>query len=253
LILLLAAALALPLIAPRPLKAADIGEVFASLPPEEARGLSSALRRDLLDRAHQGASGYSAPSPEGFWLEIHGDRSLTMYGSGSGPTVYKIFPLATGWTLAAICRSRQTQGPSSLVEPPHDSYLDLGLYLLSPAGDLMRAELYDYLPPISVLDFMTADTLTDPRAASDLAFIDQTFSDCLTCHASAQDPLALDILTVTSVNGHSCSHLLAQFKLLPLKWTGERFEKPYDRAAPREADRGPRAKPHGIYYHEIGQ
>ena len=140
-----------------------------------------------------------------------------------------------------------------MVEPPHDSYLDLSLYLISPVGDLHRAEIDDYFPPISVLDFMTADTLQDKGAARDLAWIDQSFSDGLTCHASAQDPLALDILTVTSVNGHSCAHLMAQFKLLPLKWNGERFSKPYDRAAPYIEPERPAPRPHGLYYHEVGK
>jgi hypothetical protein len=239
--------------APEAARAASAADVFLALPPEQARGLSTALRRDLLDRAHQGASGYSAPSPEGFWLEIHNDGALTLYGAGAGPAVYKTFALDAGWTLAVICRSRQTQGPASLAEPPHDSFLDLSLYLLSPAGDLMRAEIYDYLPPVSVLDFMTADTMEEPRAVADLAVIEQSFPDCLTCHASAQDPLALDILTVTSVNGHSCAHLLAQFKLLPLRWNGGRFTKPYDRAAPLEGSPEPEKPPHGIYYHEVGK
>ena len=233
--------------------AATAAEVLAMLPPEQVRGLSPALRRDLLDRAHQGASGYSAPSPEGNWLELHGENALTMYGSGAGPLVLKVFPASSGWTLAVICRSRQTQGPSSMVEPPHDSFLDLSLFILSPVGDLHRAEYADYLPPINVLDFMTAETIEDPGAVRDLAIIDESFADCLTCHASAQDPLALDILTVTSVNGHSCAHLLAQFKLLPLKWTGERFTKPYDRAAPFLPEKPPPEKPHGIYYHDVGK
>jgi hypothetical protein len=240
------------LMAPAAALAVGINDIFLMLPPEETRGLSSTLRRDLLDRAHQGASGYSAPSPEGFWLELHNDRALTMYGTGSGPIVYKAFPMRGDWNLVAVCRSRQTQGPSSLVEPPHDFPLDLTLSVLSPAGDLTRADFADYLPPISVLDFTTADTLLDRRAAGELAVIDRAFADCLTCHASAHDPLAMDILTVTSINGHSCAHHLAQFKLLPLKWEDGRFTKPYDRAAPRLDDLRRDQKPHGIYYREIG-
>ena len=156
------------------------------------------------------------------------------------------------WALVPVCRSRQTQGPSSLAEPPHDYPLDLTLRLLSPSGEFRRAEIADYLPPISVLDFTTADTMLDRRAASDLAVIAQFFGDCLTCHASAGDPLALDVLTVTSINGHSCAHHLAQFKLLPLKWEGDRFTKPYDRAAPRQDVRRPDPPPRGLYYHEDG-
>jgi hypothetical protein len=98
---------------------------------------------------------------------------------------------------------------------------------------------------------VTYDTLEDRQAVRDLEFINESFADCLTCHASTEDPLALDVFTVTSINGHSCAHLMAQFKLLPLKWEGDRFTKPYDRAAPR-VEYGPAPdKPKGLYYHEI--
>jgi hypothetical protein len=250
---LLLAALVLASLASSPAAAATAAEVFGLLPPEQTRGLSPALRGDLLARAHQGAAGYSSPSHEGYWVELHGQNALTLYGTGAGPVVVKVFQTNTGWTLAVVCRSRQTQGPSSMVEPPHDSYLDLSLHLISPVGDLMRADYADYFPPVNVLDFMTADTVLDQGAVRDLAWIDQSFSDCLTCHASKEDPIALDILTVTSVNGHSCAHLLAQFKLLPLKWNGERFIKPYDRAAPYIEDDRPPPPPHGIYYHDAGK
>jgi hypothetical protein len=99
------------------------------------------------------------------------------------------------------------------------------------------------------LDFVTAATLADRRAIRDLAVINQTFEQCLTCHASVLDPKALDILAVTTINGHSCLGFLPQFSLLPLTWNGEYFVKPHDRAAQPEDRRLPKPETkRGPYY-----
>ncbi|MDR2387158.1 MAG: hypothetical protein LBE80_06185, partial [Deltaproteobacteria bacterium] len=116
-----------------------------------------------------------------------------------------------------------------------------------------KVDLADYLPPISVYDFMTSDTVIDKKAVRDLQAIDSLFGDCLTCHSSVEDSSTIDIVTVTSINGHSCANLMPQFKLLPLRWLGDHFTKPYDRAALPIQDR-PKTEPqHGIYYHEPGK
>ncbi|MDR1487976.1 MAG: hypothetical protein LBT62_08325 [Deltaproteobacteria bacterium] len=232
---------------------AAITEIFLLIPPEQAKGLTSSIRRELLTLTGQGSSGYSAPSREGYWVEIHSDSAMTLFGISQAPVVYKTFPTNKGWQLLAICRSRQTHGPAKDWQIPHETPLDLVLYLISPTNDLIRAYTEDYLPKISVLDFVTLDTITDRRAVLDLEVIDETFyADCLTCHASVQDPVALDILTVTTINGHSCSHFMSQFKLLPLKWNGEYFTKPYDRADVYDEPRKEKTTKKGLYYNEPG-
>jgi hypothetical protein len=233
--------------------AADITELFLLLPPEHVRDMNAATRRGLLDNRGQGAAGYTAPSQEGRWVEVRGANVLTLFGLAEAPIVYKVFPMTRGWQLLTICRSRQTYGPANTAELPHETFLDLVLYLVSTANDLIRADVEDYFPPIGVLDFMTKDTVMDRRALEDLAAIDLSFADCLTCHASVQDELTLDIMTMTSINGHSCANLLAQFKLLPLKWEMDRFSKPYDRAAGPEPERERIETPRGLYYHEPGK
>ncbi|MDR2368214.1 MAG: hypothetical protein LBF58_08930 [Deltaproteobacteria bacterium] len=246
-------AAALTLIAPLPAFAATITEIFVMLPPEQVRDLTPVDRRALIDNHGQGASGYTAPDANGYWLEIHGTHSLTLFGIRDAPISYKVFPTSKGWQLLAICRSRQTYGPANANELPHESFLDLTLYSVSATNDLLTADVADYLPEISVWDFVTRDTVTDKNAFSDLKAINQVFDDCLTCHSSVEDSSTIDIVTVTSINGHSCAYLLPQFKLLPLRWVGDRFTKPYDRAALPGPDR-PKAEPrHGIYYHEPGK
>jgi hypothetical protein len=233
-----------------PAQALTAAELFVMLPPDQVRSLDLASRQELLEKAHQGNSGYSAPSKDGYWLEIHGDNALTMFGMAQGPVVIKLFPMVGNWNLATICRSRQTHGPASIGEIPHETYLDLVLFLINPVNDVVKVNIDEYLPPINVLDFITPDTLEDRSAVRDLQVINQQFADCLTCHASTQDPLALDIFTVTSINGHSCAHFMAQFKLLPLKWEKDRFTKPYDRAAPHLQYGPQKPPPQGLYYHE---
>jgi hypothetical protein len=161
--------------------------------------------------------------------------------------------MTRGWQLLAICHSRQTYGPANADELPHVSFLDLIIYTVSSTNDLIRADIADYLPEIGVWDYVTSDTVTDKRAFRELQAISQIFPDCLTCHASSQDSISLDIMTVTSINGHSCSNLLPQFKLLPLRWEGDHFTKPYDRAALPEPERANKETSRGIYYHDPGK
>ncbi|MDR1109175.1 MAG: hypothetical protein LBP92_00395 [Deltaproteobacteria bacterium] len=251
----LAAFLALALLMAWPVaaRAATITEIFLLLPPEQTRGLSAVSRRALLERIGQGQAGYTAPSQEGLWMEVHGENALTLFGTSQAPVTYKVFPMPRGWQLLSICRSRQTYGPANAGEQPHETFLDLALYLVSATNDLIPAAIADFLPEVGVWDFVTRDTVEDRQAVRDLEAINQIFPDCLTCHASTQDPLALDIFTVTSINGHSCALLMAQFKLLPLRWAGDHFSKPYDRAARPGTERARPAPPRGLYYHEPGK
>jgi len=239
---------------PKQLEAADIKELFLRLPPEQTNGLSQAFRQELLEKTGTGASGYSTPSPEGFWLEYHGPNYLTLFSMNHSPVVFKTFPGDRGFQLLIVCRSRQTSGPPTreMDRQTRGNY-DLTLYQVGSKGDFNSVTFETFLPPIGVWDFITRDTLEDSRAVRDLEIINQTFSECLTCHASSEDGQALDIMTVTSLNGHSCGGFLAQFKLLPLSWNGEFFTKPYDRAAsPDDRLKNNKDYPKGLYYREPG-
>ncbi|MDR3204162.1 MAG: hypothetical protein LBV23_05415 [Deltaproteobacteria bacterium] len=237
-----------------PLKAATISELFLLLPPEQVRGMTAAERRELIETAHRGTSGYATPSKSGRWLQMKGEHAVTLFGLAEAPIVYKIFPAFSSWQLLGVCKSRQTYGPTNVNELAHETPYDLTLFLVSQTNDIIRAQLEDYLPPISVLDFMSADTMEDKRAIADLAYIDADFGPCLTCHTSLQDTRALDILTVSGINGHSCAKLITHFKTLPLTWEKDRFTKPYDRAAPIPDDIIQRPKPlRGLYYREPSQ
>ncbi|MDR1871641.1 MAG: hypothetical protein LBS60_06890 [Deltaproteobacteria bacterium] len=234
---------------PKPLKAADIRDYFIKVPESFVYNLSAVDRRALLDSSARRKPDYVAPSPAGFWVEIHGPQALTLFGHHRTPLVFKTFPSKERWKLLVICQSRQTSGPTE-GDPasPAPSY-DLNLLLVDHNDELNSASLDTYIPPISVLDFVTGDTLTDRGAVRDLAMINQGFDRCLTCHASVLDPSSLDILTVTTINGHSCLGYLPQYKLLPLYWNGEYFIKPHDRAAPPEDKRTEKpSAPHGPYY-----
>ncbi|MDR2140598.1 MAG: hypothetical protein LBR11_02210 [Deltaproteobacteria bacterium] len=229
--------------------AADIKDYFVKVPNSLAHGLTPVERRSLLDTAVRRQPDYIAPSQQGFWLEIHGPRALTLFGFRRSPIVYKTFPSNERWQLLAICQSRQTSGPTEADPASPDMFYDLTLMQVDHNDELNTTRLEQYLPPISALDFVTRDTLSDRRAARDLAIINQDFDRCLTCHASVLDPLALDILTVSALSGQSCLGFLAQFKLLPLHWNGERFTKPHDRAASPDDIRPQRPNGrHGPYY-----
>jgi hypothetical protein len=232
----------------------NIQDLFLRLPNSETNNLSITERQDLIDR-HGLANGYTAPSKEGYWVEIKSNNVLTLLGIHRSPTVYKLFAGGPGLPdLLVICRSRQTSGPSTSDQKyPGEAPMDLVLFQTGRNLDFIKAQIHDFIPPVGPLDFVRADTLKDARAQRDLEIIAQTFTGCLTCHASTEDRVALDIVTVTSINAHSCSHFLAQFKLLPMAWNGEYFVKPYDRAAsPDEPWLRHMTPPRGIYYNPPG-
>ncbi|MDR2406175.1 MAG: hypothetical protein LBE27_07390 [Deltaproteobacteria bacterium] len=226
-------------------------DLFLKLPDSETNGLIPIQRREMFDTVSQ-SKGYSPVSREGFWLEIRNANVITLFGIHHMPTVYKLFRGSGGGAdILAICRSLQTSGPASSDERSEGApAYDLTLYQAGVGLDLVRVDHQDYIPPIGVLDFTTRDTLDDYYATKDLELINQHFTPCLTCHASVEDPVALDILTVTSINGASCATFITHFKLLPLAWNGSRFDKPYDRAvSPDEPWIKREQSKHGIYYH----
>jgi hypothetical protein len=226
-------------------------DLFLKLPDSEANGLSSQKRQTLWDNFGK-TQGYTAPSKDGFWLETRSPNVITLFGIHHMPAVYKLFPGPSGsGGLLAICRSLQTSGPAASDERSEGApAFDLTLYQAGSGQDMILVDQQDYIPPIGVLDFTTMDTMADYYARKDLELIDRHFRGCLTCHASVEDPVALDILTVTSINGASCASFITHYKLLPLTWNGHFFEKPYDRAVPKDESWIRRApEQHGIYYH----
>ncbi|MDR2339988.1 MAG: hypothetical protein LBF40_07645, partial [Deltaproteobacteria bacterium] len=210
----------------------DLGSLFLKLPDSETNNLDPSQRQALLDTLKGSVGGYAAPSKAGFWLESFTPDVLTLFGIHHMPAVYKYFRGGSGGAgILAVCRSLQTSGPSAADERSEGSPpFDLTLYQAGAGRELVKVDQQDYIPPIGVLDFVTRDTLQDYYATKDLELINKHFRACLTCHASVGDPVALDILTITSISGHSCASFITQYKLLPLAWNGSHFEKPYDRA-----------------------
>ncbi|MDR2386520.1 MAG: hypothetical protein LBE80_02910, partial [Deltaproteobacteria bacterium] len=124
-------ALAVFFIFPKRARSATIQEIFIMLPEERVMNLSPVDRRALIDKSGQGASGYTPPDERGFWVEIHGIHSLTLFSIRDAPINFKVFSSSKGWQLLAICRSRQTYGPANANETPHETFLDLILYSVS--------------------------------------------------------------------------------------------------------------------------
>ncbi|MDR2349363.1 MAG: hypothetical protein LBF41_01890 [Deltaproteobacteria bacterium] len=227
----------------------EITELFLKLPDAETNKLTFEQRRDLLERQSL-TEGYTAPSKEGYWVRVLPPDVITLFGVHHSPVTYKLFSGNPGHPdILVICRSRQTSGPAraddKLPDPPA---MDLVLYRCGTADGPTKVPTGEYVPPVSVLDFVTADAAKDARARETLKILNETFVACLTCHASAEDKAALDIVTVTSITARACGGFLPQFKLIPLSWNGELFTKPYDRAAdPDEPRPRPAPSPRGIY------
>ena len=211
-----------------PAPAATISEVFLMLPTSECGGYGVEERKMMLEATipAPGNAGRS-PAPDSLypWVEILSPHHLILHRPGYDDISYKLFD-GSGFQLLALCRGRQRVSPIDTA-----CRFNLCLYRLDRSG-LSRVEQRDYLPSISILDFVTADTLLDPRAVKDIADRAPSYGQCLTCNASAHDLLALDIVTATTVNAAACNNFLPPFGLLPLTWNGLNFTKPYDRAAP---------------------
>lgn len=212
------------------LGAAPISEIFLMLPDHECGGYSRLERQAMLESAYVApeASGRSpAPDPEKPWVQVLSPGLMVLHRPGYGQITFKSYD-GGDFQLIASCRGRQRTAPVDT-----DCLFNLCLFRLDSAG-LTRVELRAYLPPISILDFVTADTLADPRAVKDISARAPGYGQCLTCNASAHDILGLDIVTATTVYAAPCANFLPTFGLLPLTWNGQVFTKPYDRAAPRD-------------------
>lgn len=212
------------------LQAAGIAEIFLMLPDNECGGYTRAERQLMLESAFvaPGASGRSpAPDPEQPWVQILSTGLMVLNRPGYGNITYKTFD-GPNFQLIATCRGRQRTSPID-----SDCLFNLCLFRLDVTG-LFRVELREYLPPISILDFITVDTLADPRAVKDIANRAPGYGQCLTCNISAHDLLGLDIVTATTVYAAPCDNFLPPFGLLPLTWNGQLFTKPYDRGAPKD-------------------
>lgn len=213
-----------------PAWAATVSEIFLMLPNGECGGFSRVEREGMLQGAIDGnltAGQSSSPDMTNPWVRVIADSFLELHRPGYGPITYKVYE-GHGFQLLAICRGRQRTAP---MDPA--GRFNLGFYRLDSAG-LTRAEQEDYLPSVSILDFITPEILDDPRARADIAARGPTYPQCLTCNASIHDSLTLDIITFTTVNASACDNFLPPYGLLPLTWNGLGFTKPYDRAAPRE-------------------
>ena len=229
----LLAALAWLLAVPGPARAATLAEIFLLLPSSECGGYSVAQRQEMLTKVMDtpGATGPApVPDPLSPWLRQPSDSFMVLQRPRGGAITYKLFE-GRAFQLLAICRGRNLTAQGDPVEP-----LDLGLYRLDRMG-LSQVELHDYLPGIGILDFVTADTVTDPRAVRTLARLAPVYTECLSCSLSADHRLTVDIVTATTLNAAPCADLLPSFGRLPLTWDGQVFTKPYDRAAPSEEDR----------------
>ena len=213
-----------------PASAATVSEIFLTLPNAECGGFSRVEREEMLKVTVDGnlTAGQSAsPDVTYPWVRIVATNFLELHRPGYGPITYKLYE-GHGFQLLAVCRGRQRTAP---MDP--DCRFNLCFYRLDPTG-LSRVEPADYLPSISILDFITSAMLDDPRARADIAVRGPTYPSCLTCVASIHDSQTLDIITFTTVNSAACDNFLPPFGLLPLTWNGLEFTKPYDRAAPQE-------------------
>ena len=236
-------ALAWLLLVPGPARAATLAEIFLLLPSGECGGYTQPQRQGMLDSLTETPGvmeSVSAP-PDPFTPQLRqvADNFLVLQRPRGGPLSYKLYDGRT-FQLLVVCRGRHQPAPGDPVDP-----FDLGFYRMDRTG-LHKVSPSEYLPYIGILDFVTADTVTDPRAVRTLARLAPTYTECLSCYLSDTHRLTLDIVTATSLNAAPCDDLLPNFGRLPLTWNGQVFTKPYDRAAPRDEDRDRRSDAAGL-------
>ncbi|MDR1045510.1 MAG: hypothetical protein LBP33_10395 [Candidatus Adiutrix sp.] len=208
-----------------------VSELFQRLPDSECGGYGPLERQRMLEEAvpapgNAGRTPGGAVEPLQPWVEVLSPNYLVLHRPGFSEITYKLFD-GRGFQLLAVCRSRQH---SSAID--RDCRFGLCLYRQDRLG-LSRVEPREYFPGISILDFVTVDTLADPRAVEDIARRAPAYGQCLVCNLSSSDSLTLDLVTVTTVNAAACLNFLPPFGLLPLTWNGLNFTKPYDRASAR--------------------
>lgn len=229
----LAVALAALLWAAAAAGAATLPELFLMLPSDQCGGYNAVERQKMLDTAIPRPGTYGAqsvPDVERPWVRVASDSYMVLQRPGFGPITYKLFEGRGNFQVVAVCYGRQQPSPSD----PACLY-DLCLFKYDRFG-LTKIDHHDIMPSITILDFITPDTLYDPAAVEDITSRGPDYPRCLTCGAGAKDPKTLDILTVTTVNAAACQNFLPPYGLLPLTWDGLEFTKPYDRAAPKGDD-----------------
>lgn len=206
-------------------------ELFLMLPNGECGGYSQGQRQIMIEESVGRSASFgpaSVPDIKYPWVTIVSDTYLVLHRpSGQSNISYKVFS-GKGFDLLAVCRGRLPNAPA---DPSYR--FDLGLYRHDATG-LSRVEQAEYMPSVSILDFITRDTLMDQAAVRDIAARAPYYIACLTCNSSLQERGALDILTMTTVNAAACSNFLPPFGSLPLDWNGLTFDKPYDRGVPPE-------------------
>ncbi|MDR2947220.1 MAG: hypothetical protein LBV79_10820 [Candidatus Adiutrix sp.] len=208
--------------------AATASEIFQMLPDAECGGFSRAERESLLAMnvdSNLVAGQSASPDVTYPWVRTVATNFLELHRPGYGPITYKVYE-GQGFQLMAVCRGRQRTAP---MDP--DCRFNLCFYRLDSTG-LSRVDPLDYLPPVSILDYITPDMLDDPLARADIARRGPGYPDCLTCVAGIHGNLTLDLITLTTLNSGVCATFLPPYGLLPLTWNGREFTKPYDRAAP---------------------
>lgn len=215
-----------------PLYAANVAEVFMMLPSQQCGGYNIAEREYMLKNVIAAPGSFGVPSvPDvGYpWVRLVSVDYLILERPGFANISYKLFQGRGNYQIVAISRGRTRNNPSDPV-----CALDLCLYRLDTLG-LSPIDHSEVLPAISILDFISPDTLIDPGAARDIAARGPTYNQCLTSSLSVLDATRIDIMTSTSLNAAACNNFIPQYDLLPLKWGGSNFTKPYDRAAPKDA------------------
>ncbi|MGL4209654.1 MAG: hypothetical protein ACRCTY_09740 [Candidatus Adiutrix sp.] len=206
-------------------------QAFMKLPDSQCAGLNQNARERLVETIlpKPGAAGRpSVPNVQEPWLRLLAENTLVLRRPGVGAITYKFFPgRGPGRGVLAVCRGGETV-------PAIDPACPFGLcFFRAERGELTFVDHQEYMPSVSILDFITPDTLNDPKAVSDLASIGPNYGHCLSCNATTTEADTINIVTATSINTGVCGRILPTFGFLPLTWNGLEFVKPYNRAAPR--------------------
>ncbi len=199
------------------------------LPSTQCGGYATAERQQMLENiiAAPGAFGQPSVPDVGYpWVRLLSANYMILERPGFGPIAYKLFEGSGNFRILAISRGRQRSSPQDPV-----CRFDLCFFRQDVLG-LAEIDGGEILPTISILDFITKETLTDPDAVRDVTALAPDYHQCLTSNLSVNEAAVVDVMTSTSLSAAACNRFLPQFDLLPLTWNGRTFTKPYDRAAP---------------------